>query len=449
MAETEHRQDSHALRDGEVTDEHVQAGPEVPEVPEADPAASSSVLVAGSLAEYAGIWLKRVRSGESGVLPVVLGLIAIVIYFQVRNSLFLSAGNLVNLMTQAAFIVTLGMAEVFVLLLGEIDLSSGYNAAIGAVVTLWLLSVHNPLPVWVAVLAGLASSALYTGIQGIIITRLNLPSFVVTLAGYLGGLGLLLFLIDLAAPGSGGTIRIDNNVLSDIEYGNLSPLAGWIVMAAVVILGGLYLTLRDGRRRRSGLAAPPASVTALKVAVMAIAGVVVVAIGNTDRGVGLTVLRGVPWVVILVLGLLVVWTILLGRTRFGRYVYAIGGNAEAARRAGINLSRIRVIAFTLCGLTAGITGIIYASFVGSISNNVNGGQLVLFAVAAAVIGGTSLFGGRGRMLGAVLGGLVVGVIYNGLLMIGMGAAALDIWTAVVLLAAVVVDSFARRGSPSR
>ena len=161
------------------------------------------------------------------------------------------------------------------------------------------------------------------------------------------------------------------------------------------------------------------------------------------------VLEGVPWVVVVVLVLLVMWTTLLNRTRFGRYVYAIGGNAEAARWAGINLRRIRVLAFALCGLTAGVTGIIYTSFLGSISNNVNGGQLVLFAVAAAVIGGTSLFGGRGRMLGAVLGGLVVGVIYNGLLLLGLGAAAQNIWTAVVLLAAVTVDSLARRSSVAR
>ena len=189
--------------------------------------------------------------------------------------------------------------------------------------------------------------------------------------------------------------------------------------------------------------------TALKIVLMAVAGVVVVLICNTNRGVGLTVVSGVPWVVLLVLVLLVALDDPAHRTRFGRYVYAIGGNAEAARRAGINLSRIRMMAFTLCGLTAGFTGIIYTSFLGSISNNVNGGQFVLFAVAAAVIGGTSLFGGRGRMLGAVLGGLVVGVIYNGLLLLGLGAAAQNIWTAVVLLAAVTVDSLARRGSTPR
>jgi D-xylose transport system permease protein len=414
----------------------------------ADLVASPEVL-AGSLGEYTRLWLRRIRSGESGALPVVIGLVAIVIYFQVSNSLFLSAGNLVNLMIQAAFIITLGMAEVFVLLLGDIDLSSGYNAALGAVVMAWLLSLSHPLPWWLAAAAGLAFSAAFAGLQGIIITRLNLPSFVVTLAGYLGGFGLLLSLIDMAAPGSGGTIRVDNNIISNIEGGSLSPVASWIVMAVAVAATGLVMWARESRRRAAGLATPPASVTLLKIALVAIAGVVVVLIGNQNRGVGLTVVEGVPWVVLLLLAVLVAWTVLLGRTRFGRYVYAMGGNAEAARRAGINLRRIRVTAFTLAGLTAGITGIIYASNLGSISNNVNGGQLVLFAVAAAVIGGTSLFGGRGKMIGAVLGGLVVGVIYNGLTLLGLGAAAQNIWTAVVLLAAVTVDSLARRGTTAR
>lgn len=438
-------------RAGSRPDGPVTVAPE-PESVEAPPevvlAAAAPELMAESLGEYTRIWLRRIRSGESGALPVVIGLIAIVVYFQVRNSLFLSAGNLVNLMTQAAFIMTLGMAEVFVLLLGEIDLSSGFNAALGAVIMTWMLAITHPFPWWLAVLAGLAFSAAFAGIEGVIITRLNLPSFVVTLAGYLGGLGLLIFFIDVASPGSGGTIRLTNNVIYNIEGGSLSPLAGWIVMAAVVAFAGTYMTLRDSRRRSNNLAAPPVSVTVMKILLMAAAGAAVVLISNTNRGIT-TVVQGVPWVVLLVLALLVAWTILLTRTRFGRYVYAIGGNAEAARRAGINLSRIRVLAFTLCGLTAGFTGIIYTSFLGSISNNVNGGQLVLFAVAAAVIGGTSLFGGRGRMLGAVLGGLVVGVIYNGLLLLGLGAAAQNIWTAVVLLAAVTVDSLARRGSTAR
>ena len=417
---------------------------------EADEAAAIAApeVIANTLGEYVKIWWTRVRSGESGALPVILGLVVIVVYFQARSSLFLSAGNLVNLIEQAAWIVTLGMAEVFVLLLGEIDLSIGYTSVIGSVFTCWLLVPPDPAPWPLAVLVGLAFPAVFGLIEGVIITRLRLPSFVVTLAGQLAGLGLLLAIINIAAPGSGGTIRLYSSVLNDIENGAMSPLAGWIVMAAAVALGGALMITRDNRRRAGGLAAPPASVTWLKVAAMAVAGVVVVLIGNTNRGVGLVVVSGVPWVILVVLVVLVAWSFLLGRTRFGRYVYAIGGNAEAARRAGINLSRIRVLAFVLAGLTAGVMGIIYASQLGSVSSNVPGGQNVLFAVAAAVIGGTSLFGGRGKMLDAVLGGLVVGVIANGLQLIGLTASAQLMWTALVLLAAVTVDTVARRSRTS-
>jgi D-xylose transport system permease protein len=429
--------------------------PPTPETREADEIASEAAataapeVIADSLGEYVKIWWARVRGGDSGFLPVLLGLAAIVIYFQIRNSLFLSAGNLVNLMTQAAWIVMLGMAEVFVLLLGEIDLSIGYTAAIGAVFTCWVLLPPNPWPWPLAVLIGLAVPAIYGAIEGVIITRLRLPSFVVTLAGQLAAFGLLLAIMNQAAPNSGGTIRLYNNVLSDIEAGSMSPLAGWIVVIVAVALAGTLFVVRDTRRRASGLAAPPASVTWLKVAGMAAAGVIVVLIGNTNRGRFLLVVRGVPWVVLLVLVVLVAWSFLLGRTRFGRYVYAIGGNAEASRRAGINLNRIRVVAFTLAGLTAGIMGIIYTSYLGSISTGVQGGNNVLLAVAAAVVGGTSLFGGRGKMIGAVLGGVIVAVIYNGLELLGLGAAAQNLWTAAVLLAAVTVDTLARRSQTTR
>src|SRR5690242_13842732 len=286
----------------------VSTGPESEQTaaPEAaDLAATASPdLIANSLGEYARIWWRRVRAGESGALPVVIVLIVIVVYFQVRNSLFLSAGNLVNLITQAAFIVTFGMAEVFVLLLGEIDLSVGYNAALGAVVTLWVLNGTHPPPWWVGVIAGLAFCAAFTGVQAVLITWLRLPSFVVTLAGYLGGFGLLLALIDMAAPGSGGTIRMNSSVLNAIEGGSMSPTASWIVMIAAVALTGLFMPFRDVNRRRHKLAARPIAVTVLKIAAIAVAGVVVVLIGNTNRGVGFTVVEGVPWVVLVILAVL-------------------------------------------------------------------------------------------------------------------------------------------------
>jgi D-xylose transport system permease protein len=406
-------------------------------------ASASADLLANSMGDYLRIMGRRVRSGESGALPVVVGLIAIVIFFQVENSLFLSAGNLVNLMAQSAFIITLGMAEIFVLLLGDIDLAAGYTAACGAVVALWMLALGDPW--WVAVLVSLAACAAYGAVQGIIISKLGLPSFVVTLAGQLGLSGLLLYLISATGSiGVGGVINLHNSIVNDIENGQLSPAATWIVMIVIVVLAGLVMLYGDLRRRSAGLVAPPLSITLVKVAAIIVAGVVVAWIANTNRG-RLITLEGMPWSVLVVLGILFIWTVLLGRTRFGRYVYAIGGNAESARRAGISIVRTRTIAFTLCGLTAGLTGIIYASYLGSISTSVQGGQNVLNAVAAAVIGGTSLFGGRGKMLHALIGGIVVGVISNGLQLLGLSAAAQLMWTAIVLLAAIIVDRVTRRG----
>jgi D-xylose transport system permease protein len=411
-------------------------------------ATASPELVAGSVGEYGRILWQRVRSGESGALPVVVGLVAIVLFFQIKNSLFLSAGNLVNLMTQAAFIITLGMAEVFVLLLGEIDLAAGFEAACGAVIALWMLAAG--LPWWLAVLTTLVATGAYGALQGFIITWLRLPSFVVTLAGFLGLSGVLLYLVDASGKyGVGGVIRLGPGVINNIESGALNVTASWIVMAAVVALAGVLLFAKDQRRRSAGLVAPPASITLLKIAVIAIAGVVVVLIGNANRGSILLAVRGLPYVVLVVLAVLVLYTVLLGRTRFGRYIYAIGGNSEAARRAGVNVSRIRIGAFALCGMTAGLTGIIYASYLGSISTGVNGGQTVLNSIAAAVIGGTSLFGGRGKMMDALLGGLVVGVIANGLQLLGLTAASQLMWTALVLLAAITVDSITRRGRDAR
>ncbi|HEY3941643.1 MAG TPA: hypothetical protein VGL60_04090 [Acidimicrobiales bacterium] len=275
--------------------------------------------------------------------------------------------------------------------------------------------------------------------------RLGLPSFVVTLAGLLGWEGVLIYLVN--GHGSGGTIPITNNVLLGLVNGDLSTVAGWIVMAAVVGLFGCFTLLRDRSRRRSGLVVPPVAITLLKVTVTAIAGVVLVLVCNTNRS-SFSVLRGVPYGVVIVLAFVVARTFLLTRTRFGRYVYAIGGNAEAARRGGVSLGWTRLWAFTLTGLTSGAAGILYASRLGSISNNIDGGTLVLYAVAAAVIGGTSLFGGRGKMIHALLGGLVIATIYNGMGLLGMSAATQYMVTALVLLAAVTVDALARRGRPA-
>jgi D-xylose transport system permease protein len=405
---------------------------------------ASADLLANSLGDYVRIVSRRIRSGESGALPVIVGLVAVVIYFQARSSLFLSPLNLVNLLAQSSFIITLGMAEIFVLLLGDIDLAAGFTAACGAVVALWMLA--DGFPWWAAVLVSLAGCAAYGALQGFIIAWLRIPSFVVTLAGQLALSGVLLVLINSAGNiGNGGVIALQNSVINDIESGHLNPTATWIVMIAVTVAAGAVIFYGDLRRRSAGLVAPPVSVSLLKAGAIVGAGIIVAWVANINRG-RLVVTEGLPWGVLVVLVILFAWTVLLGRTKFGRYIYAIGGSAEAARRAGINIVKIRTLAFMLCGLTAGMTGIIYASYLGSISTDVNGGQNVLNAVAAAVIGGTSLFGGRGKMIHAVIGGLVVGVIYNGLELLGLSASAQLIWTALVLLAAVIVDRVTRRGS---
>lgn len=424
-----------------VTEPGSTNGPNRSEVPIA--LATRDPELSESLGEYARAWAKRIRSGESGVLPVLGGLIILVVIFQVQSSVFLSAGNLTNLLVQGSVFVLLGMAEVWVLILGEIDLSVGYVAGIGGVITAILTAPPNNFPWYAAITVGMVATACIGVLQGTLVIRLRLPSFVVTLAGLLGWQGVVLYLVN--THGTGGTIRISNNVLLDLSNGNLSPVAGWIIMVGSVLVFGGVTLLRDRHRQSSGLVAPPLAVTILKIAVMAVAGVALVLICNTNRGV-LVPLRGIPYVVLIILGFLILWTFLLGRTRFGRYLYAIGGNAEAAHRAGISLGWNRLWAFALTSFTAGAAGILYASRLGSISNNIDGGTLVLYAVAAAVIGGTSLFGGRGKMVYPLLGGLVIATIYNGMGLLGLAAAYQYMVTALVLVAAVSIDALARRSS---
>jgi D-xylose transport system permease protein len=396
-------------------------------------------IAADSVSGYLRTSLARIKGGESGVLPVVGGLILISILFQSLNSNFLTAGNLVNLLVQAAVFSLLAMAEIFVLLLGEIDLSVGFVAAVSAAIMATRLGpAHNwswPLAVGVALLACLGIGLL----QGTIITRIGLPSFVVTLAGLLFWQGVLLKIL-----GSGGTQPINTSAINDIASRDLSPTVGWILMLVIVGIYGGMLWMRESKRRKAGLVAPPPRVTLLKIAGALAAGVALVLLCNTNRGV-LVPIKGVPWVVLLVLAVLAIWTFVLGRTKLGRYIYAIGGNAEAARRAGIDVAGVRTIAFMLCSFTAGIAGIVYASRLQSISTNVDGGTLVLYAVAAAVIGGTSLFGGRGKAMHGVLGGIVIAGIDNGMGLVGFTASAQYMVTALVLLAAVVIDALARRG----
>ncbi|MBU6486677.1 MAG: ATP-binding cassette domain-containing protein [Burkholderiales bacterium] len=391
------------------------------------------------LIDYARAWRSRLLAGESGVLPVLLGVALIAAIFQFENDRFLSAGNLVNLLVQGAVFMLIGMGAVFVLLLGEMDLSLGYVAGIAATVVTQLVQPTFAWPWWAAIAAALLAAAALGAFEGALITRLRLPSFVVTLAGLLGFQGVMIQLL-----GTGGTIPIPDETINDLANGTLSPAGGWTLIAAAVGIYAATTLLRDRRCRREGLVVAPRAITALKIAGAAAAGGVLGVITNVDRGVPAFPLRGMPWVVPIVFAVLVAWSLLLARTRFGRYVYAIGGNAEAARRAGIDLARLRTLAFVFGALTAGVGGIVYASRLRSISTSFDGGTIVLYVVATAVIGGTSLFGGRGKPLHAVLGGVVIAAIVNGMALLGLPAAIQLMATAVVLLASIFVDVVVRR-----
>ena len=419
--------------------------------PEAVAAAVPPAIVAQSLGEYMRAWGARIRAGESGVLPVLAGLVVITVLFEIVSpgNVFLEPLNLVNLLQQGAVVMVLAMAESFALLLGEIDLSVGWMLAFGGVIAVQLVQPRTTnWPWWLAIIVALVSCAIFGALQGTLISRLRLPSFIVTLAGFLILNGVVLFIL-LLGPFSGiPSLTGDSTnlvALQDLMYFNIPPAVSWIGMAVVVAGLCAMFWSRDARRRSGGLVAPPPSLTLIKIAAVAAAGVVLVLICNANRARFGTI-AGVPLFIPIVLGILGLWTILLERTRFGRYVYAIGGNPEAARRAGVNLARIRTIAFSLCAVTAGMAGLLYVSYLNGISNNIPGSTFVLDAVAAAVIGGTSLFGGRGKVMHGIIGGLVIGGISNGMGLLGLDVKVQFIVTGLVLLAAVIVDAVSRRGA---
>jgi D-xylose transport system permease protein len=409
-------------------------------------------LVAQSLGEWLRAWLTRIRSGDSGVLPVILALLIITIVFQAisPDHVFLSAGNIVNLFQQSAVFMVLAMGELFVILLGEIDLSIGYAGGVGAAITVQLVQPSTAKwPWWGAVLAGLLACVAIGALQGTLITRLRLSSLIVTLAGLLIWQGAMLIILGLALSGYPSLAGLDTNrqVLYNLMNGTIDPLISWIGTAVVVIGVAALLWFGDSRRRRSGLVAPPVSLTLIKIVLIAIVAIAVVGICNINRArVG--TLAGVPWVIPLVMAVFGVWMLILQRTRFGRYVYAIGGNPEAARRAGINLAAVRTWCFIICSFTAGIGILLYASYVGGMSGGINGGQLVLYAIASLVLAGTSLFGGRGKVLHGILGGLVIGGIYNGMGLLGLDVRWQFIVTGLVLLVAITIDSLSRRSATS-
>jgi len=397
-----------------------------------------SATLKGAASDY---W-SRVKAGDIGALPAILGLVALCAIFGAMSDVFLTAGNFANLLTQAAAVIVIAMGLVFVLLLGEIDLSAGYAAGVSGAVLVILITNHD-VAWYIAFPISIMVGALLGFVLGSLVARIGIPSFVVTLAAFLAFQGLLLLL-----AGEGGTIRIEDKTILAVENSNLSPLLSWvffIVVAVAYVATGLN---RLNTRRRAGLKTELVKLWVIKTAsLLVITGGAVFAL-NVERSNNpqLVSLKGIPYVVPLILFLLAVGTFVLGRTAFGRHIYAVGGNAEAARRAGINVKRVRISAFVICSSLAAVAGKIFASRQNSISPTTGGSSTLIYAGGAAVIGGTSLFGGKGKMRDAILGGLVVAVIDNGMGLLGYAAGIKFIVTGLVLLVSAGVDAVSRRGS---
>jgi D-xylose transport system permease protein len=417
--------------------------------PEAEAMEIPPELLANSLGQYFRGWWLRIRGGDSGVLPVVLAIVIVAIGFQIADSKFLSPQNLVNLFEQSTIYMVLAIAEIFALLLGEIDLSVGLVMGLGAVVVAQLVQPSGAgFPWWAAIIVALLVCTAWGAFQGWLVARLKMPSFIVTLGGLLILEGLAIILL-----GHNGLIGIGNSqftnerLLYNIYWGQFGPVVSWILLAVALVVAAAGLWLRDARKRRSGLETAPRSLTVLRIVLIAVAGVGLVVICNVNRAHA-GVIEGVPYIIPIVLIVLGASTVLLQRTRFGRYVYAIGGNPEAARRAGVRVQNIRIGAFALSGLTSGIAGVLFASWQVSMTSNLikTANTYVLLAVAAAVIGGTSLFGGRGKTIHGVLGGLILGGIYNGLYLLGVQSQWIDVVVAGVLIAAATINVLSRRSA---
>jgi len=395
-----------------------------------------------TLKDAMGDYWSRIKAGDIGALPAVLGLVVLCGVFGAMSNVFLTPGNFANLLTQAAAVTVIAMGLVFVLLLGEIDLSAGYASGVCGAVLVILITNHG-WPWYLALPVSILVGAILGYGIGTLVARLGIPSFVVTLAAFLGFQGLLLLL-----AGEGGTIQISDPAILAVENNNLSPILSWIfyiVVSVLYILSGLN---RINSRRKVGLKAELLKLWILKTAgLLGVTGIAVFAL-NRERSNNpqLVSLKGIPVVVPVILALLVMGTFVLGRTAFGRHIYAVGGNAEAARRAGINVKNVRIAAFVICSALAGIAGMLFASRQNSISPTTGGSSTLLYAVGAAVIGGTSLFGGKGKMRDAILGGLVVAVIDNGMGLLGYAAGIKYIVTGGVLLVSAGVDAVSRRGA---
>jgi D-xylose transport system permease protein len=373
------------------------------------------------------------KAGDVGVMPVVIGLIIIVAFFYSQNSNYLAAGNFTNLMVQMAGVTTIAIGVVFVLLLGEIDLSIGYVSGIAGVV---VAKLQLPDGSWevqglAAIVIAVIVTALIGLFQGSFVAIIGVPSFVVTLAGLLFWQGVILYAI-----GDQGVIVIDDSLINNVANYFFSDTAGYLIAVAAVALFALSTLLGVFSRRRHGIHSDNMVVVALKLIGFAVVAFGVIWWANKERGF--------PVAFLLVIVLLVFWTWVAERTTFGRHVYAVGGNAEAARRAGINVRNIRIIVFMISGAMAGLGGVIFASRLNSVDLNAGGGTILLDAIAAAVIGGTSLFGGRGRVISALMGSLVIATVANGIDLLGYSSAIKFMVTGAILLAAVTLDAVSRR-----
>jgi D-xylose transport system permease protein len=397
----------------------------------------------GSVGSAARAYVTRLRGGDVGSLPAILGFVVLVLLFTIlRPDTFASSRNAANLLVQAAPVIFIAMGLVFVLLLGEIDLGAGYTAGTSAAVMGVLMTNHG-VAMPIAVLACLATGVAVGLGVGVLVAWLSIPSFVVTLATFLGLQGVLLLVI-----GQGGTISITNETILAIMNNNLSPAMGWVLF--VLVVGGFTASqvLSVAKRRKAGLPVASTAVIAAKVLAVAVPLGIATYLLNLERAVNPLIksLKGIPIVVPFTLVFLLGLTFLLSRTAFGRHVYAVGGNTEAARRAGINVSAIKIMCFIISSVMAAIAGILLASVNNSISPTTGGASTLLYAVGAAVIGGTSLFGGKGRVMDAILGGMVIAVIANGLPLITQKSGVQFIVTGLVLLLAASVDAISRRRS---
>lgn len=395
---------------------------------------------AASVGDAVRDYVNRVRGGDMGSLPAILGLLVLVLVFTSLHDRFLTAYNMSNLVIQAGSIIVLAMGIVFVLLLGEIDLSAGVAGGASATIVA-LMMIDHDWPWWLALLAGIAAGAVIGFVIGALVSLLGIPSFVVTLAFFLA-----LQAVPLKLIGAGGSLRFDDEILRGLSIKNVPVTAGWIA-AGIIVVGFAGLSLwRYYSRSSRGLVHQPLALVIVQVGVFGaiVLGLTALLSANRAPNPDLFNISGIPWVLPVVIALLLFWTFVLTKTRFGRHLYAVGGNAEAARRAGINVTRIKIMAFVICTSMAAISGVLSASYTGKVSPGSGGGNELLYAVAAAVIGGTSLFGGRGRAIDAVIGGLVIATIPNGLGLLNQAAYINFLVTGGVLLVAASVDAISRR-----